>query len=155
MSSIELEIASRDHLADKVDCLVSSHNVRRGPLMPASEREDDCAQFDSGAIPFECVFVYANGGVPAAPCLGFDPITCTQRHAEFPILTVRVRSRKNQYTRGLELAHRVFAALNFNPPIGYYEAVALTGGPLPIGKDDLGSYVWTFDVRLSRFISIP
>lgn len=129
--------------------LVYGVNVRTGAEKPA---DAESATF-AGAIPDECVFVLESGGRSFEAWKGGDQDDWTNwPGADNPGIEIVIRSKPFDYDGGKLLADVVAAALDMNPPPGYFYSRATRGRPEFDVEDDQNRFKWSvsFEMRKER-----
>jgi hypothetical protein len=138
--SVETDIAQ--HLASEMG-LTYGFNIFAGPMRkPAGNLALP------NAVQHQAVFCLQTSGMDSIPYCDGGLGTKEARYT----VQVIVRSPVNDYTTGSKLADDVFAALDMNPPAGYFECRALASQPAYLMRDDLDHYLWSINCLVKEAI---
>lgn len=96
-------------------------------------------------IPKVAAFVLAYGGNPTLPFLDGSA-------EEWCVSTVQVtlRSSKDDFAGGLDLARAVRNRVHRHPPAGYAEVRVVTPEPLYLGQDESGAHLHALNVEMTH-----
>jgi hypothetical protein len=100
---------------------------------------------DDAAVKGCCVFVLATDGDDDEP---IGAVALGSRTLAKPRVIVRVRSSRNDFLGGQELARACFDAVDRRPPAGYCDARARRSHPTYLGESSEGRHEWSFDLSL-------
>ena len=137
--SVELDVANK--IDAEVTGLTIGTNLFTGPVRRKSNTPNV-----PGSVPSEAVFCIATGGFPSIPFIDGGQ----KGREDRPTVQITVRSDRKDYDGGLALAEAVFAAIDMNPPAGYFDSRAVTSGPGYIFEDDQEHHMWSINVTLKR-----
>lgn len=146
MSSENVEPALVSHIAAAIPTLTAGQNIRRGPRMKPSDRQDI-----AGAIPQQCVFVLLTSGLAPITYLGSQSSTLNPNllaGEDYPTVQIWIRSNPLDYDGGRNLSFSVLRAVDRKPPSGFYESEVRGSGPNYIGQDDQNCHEWSINITL-------
>lgn len=137
--AVRADIALAIRLAERVDELFLGKNLFHGPVRAVKD-----------GAPAEAVFVLLGGG--PAPEDFHDTGSFMRR----PQVQIRVRAGKGDGTRvdgsygnGLDLARRIWNAVQFANVDGYTETVNLASEPAYLGRDKDGFHEWSMNAEMT------
>ena len=105
--------------------------------------------FVDGMIPVNCVFCLQTAGQRVQPYKPTSSLTYREGERNFRV-DILIRSNKQEFGRGEDLAIRVSNALDMSPPPGYVEARTINTAPNYLRKDDLDCHLWTVSVDVMK-----
>lgn len=139
IDAIESDVAS--HLATELGLVVGT-DIFVGPVRKVS---DDPSV--PGAVPDEAIFVLGSGGFADVPIIDGGSYGREAR----PTVQIWVRSAPRDYDGGRTLSSSTYAAIDKNPPAGYFEARASDSAPAYVRRDDEDHHEWSINVTLKKW----
>lgn len=120
---------------------LSTSNCRAGPPRKVTEN-----QSVPGAVPARCVFVVSTGGFTSIPFIDGGAKSSDER----PTVQITVRSNPRDYSGGKQLADDIHSAIDFSPPVGFYESRVMNSEPIYVREDEQNHHEWSINVALRR-----